>query len=125
MKSIFQDEDGRDPTGRPFYTLYLGSPNREAFLPADRQRALVLVTNRFPSFTTLNGECYFQGEPLPTLIIQIATKDRFSLSELCQELCVEFNQDWIGVSDGELYRSVKRFRRDASNDLTLSVTLGS
>ena len=125
MKSIFQDEDGRSPIDRPFYTLYLGSPNREAFLPADRQRALALVNNRFPSFTTLNGEGYFEGEPLPTLIIQIATKDRFSLSELCQELCVEFDQEWIGVSDGDLYRSVRQIRRDTSKVPPFSVTLAS
>ena len=120
MTSILKDEKSRSETDRPFYTLYVGSPTASEFSASDRKKVLDIVIKRFTSFTTLDGQGFFEGKPLPTMIIQIATKDRFSMSVLCQELCDALGQRWIGLSDGDLYRSVRRHVEKPSNGMSVS-----
>ena len=108
MANSNQQEWGPMISDRSFFTLYLGNRNGQDFSKIDREKAFEIVCSRFPSFTVLSGEGYYKGKSLPTLIFQIATKDRYALEQLCDELCLQFDQKWIGVAEIGTYRSVAR-----------------
>lgn len=93
-------------TNAPFYTLYLGNEDFEAFTADQESRIFEIVGQRFPSFTTLAATGIFEGRRLPTLLIQIASHDRDAIVATCQALGQESGQRWVGLSEGGTYTSV-------------------
>lgn len=113
-----REQPGHDPFGSdvkfprpsgslPFYALYIGSRGGAEFDGTNRDEVFDLVSARFPSFSAFDAHGFYKGARLPTLVVHIATKDRHSISELCQELGRLLRQRWIGVSDGGTYRSIE------------------
>lgn len=92
---------------KPFYILFIGNTDDRPFEPQQRAEILRLVCARFPSFTALDAQGYYKGKPLPTVLIQIATKDRYSLSALCQELGLWLGQKSIGLVQGGTFQNIK------------------
>lgn len=93
-------------TNAPLYTLYLGNEDFEAFTADRESRIFEIVGQRFPSFTTLAATGIFEGQRLPTLMIQIASHDRAAVFSTCQALGQELGQRWVGLSEGGTYTSV-------------------
>jgi hypothetical protein len=92
---------------KPFYTLLIGNTEDKPFDPQKRAEIFRLVFARFPSFTALDAQGYYKGKPLPTIQIQIATKDHYSLSVLCQELGLSLDQKSIGLVQNGIFQNVK------------------
>ena len=93
-------------TNAPLYTLYLGNEDFDPFT-ADRETYIFeIVGQRFASFTTLAATGIFEGQRLPTLLIQIASHDRDAVVATCQALGKQLGQRWVGLSEGGAYTSV-------------------
>lgn len=99
-------QSDRPASDKPFYTLFIGNTDDRPFTLQQRAEIFRLVCGHFPSFTALDAQGFYKGKPLPTLQVQVATKDRYSLSVLCQELGVYLQQKFIGLSDGHIFQSV-------------------
>ena len=99
-------QSDRPASDKPFYTLFIGNTDDRPFSSQQRSDIFQLVLRHFPSFTALDAQGFYKGKPLPTLQVQVATKDRYSLLALCQELGVYLQQKFIGLSDGQIFQSV-------------------
>ena len=99
-------QSDRAASDKPFYTLFIGNTDDRPFSAQQRADIFQLVLRHFPSFTALDAQGFYKGKPLPTLQVQVATKDRYSLLALCQELGLYLQQKFIGLSDGQIFQSV-------------------
>lgn len=97
---------------KPVYTLFIGNTEDRPFDAQQRAEIFRLVCARFPSFTALDAQGYYKGKPLPTIQIQIATKDRYALSALCQELGLALGQKSIGLAQVGTFHNIKVIEPD-------------
>ena len=105
-------QSDRPSSDKPFYTLFIGNTDDRPFSAQQRADIFQLVLRHFPSFTALDAQGFYKGKPLPTLQVQVATKDRYSLLALCQELGLYLQQKFIGLSDGHIFQSVAIIQPD-------------
>lgn len=106
---------------KPFYTLFIGNTDERPFTSQQRADIYRVVCAHFTSFTVLDAQGFYKGQPLPTLQVQVATKDRYSLSVLCQELGLYLQQKFIGLSDGQTFQSVAIIVSDEDAKATAKV----
>ena len=92
---------------RPLYLFYVANKAGNEFSTSDREALFTLITRSFPSFTVTEAFGVYKGRQLPTLVLHIASKDRLAISLLCQSIGRLFAQDYIGLSTGHDYKSVK------------------
>jgi uncharacterized protein (DUF1810 family) len=92
---------------RTLYSLYVANKGRNGFSLSDREALLTLVTRSFSSFTVTEAFGVYKGRQLPTLVLHIASKDQLALSLLCQAIGRLFAQDYVGLSNGQSYKSVR------------------
>ena len=92
---------------RPLYLLYVANKSGNEFSTTDREALFTLVARSFPSFTVTEAFGVYKGRQLPTLVLHIASKDQLALSLLCQAIGRLFAQDYIGLSNGQSYKSIR------------------
>jgi uncharacterized protein (DUF1810 family) len=92
---------------RPLYLLYVANKSGNEFSTSDREALFTLVARSFPSFTVTETFGVYKGRQLPTLVLHIASKDQLALSLLCQAIGRLFAQDYIGLSNGQSYKSIR------------------
>jgi len=104
---------------KPLYVIYLGSRDRRSFTADEREGLAALICRYFPSFTLLDAQGYYQGLPLPTILVQVATKDRYALEQLCHDLGRYLGQKAIGLSHGGSFYQVKVIDTEEEHHLEL------
>lgn len=81
----------------PAITLYVGSRDGEAFSEDDREAVTQCVSESFGSFTIVDGIGFFEGRPVATLVIKIATDDVATVVDLAIRLGRLLRQRFIGL----------------------------
>ena len=92
--------------GLPVQSLYIGSRDGGPFTDADRQAVIDAVTERFDCFTVVDGDGYFHGRSVATLIIKIATNDGAAVEELGLHLGHLLAQQAVGLETAGRYHSI-------------------
>jgi hypothetical protein len=75
------------------FTLYIGSPDP---VPT----VLRILCPHFDSFTLVNAQGVYHGEPEPTLMVYIATDDVEALIAAAQEIRAALHQTGLGICYG-------------------------
>ena len=94
------------PKARPMHTIYLGSRFGGPFLLQDRDRVKEIVAEEFLSFTVLDGEGYFAGSAVRTLVIKIASDDIDKVRDIVNKVGRGTGQKFVGWEIGGSYKDV-------------------
>ena len=104
--------DGRDSGGTGMsagslvHTLYIGSPDGNSFGSADRTAVVEMLSSCFAGFTINEAEGFFEGRPVATLIVSIATGDSPAVEEVARSIGRKLGQRKIGLELKGLYQSI-------------------
>jgi len=104
--------DGRDSGGTGMsagslvHTLYIGSPDGNSFGTADRAAVVEKLSSCFASFTINDAEGFFEGRPVATLIVKIATGDTPTVEEVTRSIGRKLGQRKVGLELKGLYQSI-------------------
>ena len=94
------------PKARPMHTIYLGSRHGGPFLLKNRDRVKEIVAEKFLSFTVLDGEGYFAGSAVRTLVIKIASDDIDKVRDIVNKVGRGTGQKFVGWEIGGSYKNV-------------------
>ena len=94
------------PKVRPMHTIYLGSRHGGPFLLQDRDRVKEIVAKDFLSFTVLDGEGFFAGKFVRTLVIKIASDDIDKVRGIVNKVGRGTGQKVVGWEIGGSYKDV-------------------
>ncbi len=104
--------DGRESggtgmsAGNPVHTLYIGSPDGNSFGTADRAAVVEKLSSCFASFTINDAEGFFEGRPVATLIVSIATGDSRAVEKVALNIGRKLGQRKVGLELKGLYQSI-------------------
>ena len=90
----------------PVHSLYVGSRDGSTFTEADRQIVIDTAAASFDCFTVVDGDGYFHGRSVATLIIKIATNDGAAVEELGLHLGHLLAQQAVGLETAGRYHSI-------------------
>jgi len=87
------------------YKLYVGLSQTNCSEKIDRDQVVTAVASCIDSFTVYDALGYFKGEQENTLVFTIGHEDVSYIKSLAYTLCVQLNQDGIGIEyDGGYHR---------------------
>ena len=104
--------DGRDSggtgksAGSPVHTLYIGSPDGNSSGCASRSAVVEKLSSCFASFTINDAEGFFEGRPVATLIVKIATGDTPAVEKVARSLGRILGQRKVGFELKGFYQSI-------------------
>jgi hypothetical protein len=90
----------------PVHTLYVGSPDGAPFRAAERGVVVETASSCFAGFTINDAEGFFEGRPVATLIIRIATGDTPVVEEMARSIGRKLGQRKVGLEVKGLYQSI-------------------
>ena len=90
----------------PDQTLHASSRVGSAFSKADPHLVINTVSGAFDSFTTVNGDGYYQGCAVATMMINIATEDVAAVGQLAQHIGQLLGQRSVGLETAGHYHSL-------------------
>jgi len=90
--------------------IFFGLRTRDGAV-IEKDSVLEIVASRFPTFTATETTGYYQGEPEPTLVIEIAAPGGPPLDALARDLADAFDQDAVGIETNGVYMRVFGARR--------------
>ncbi|WP_114416288.1 hypothetical protein [Marinospirillum perlucidum] len=89
------------------HTLYLGSPQGKAFTQDERQSIITITSRYFDGFTLLDAEGYYQGRPVTTLLVKVATAESKDVEALALALGKAMRQKEVAIEQGSSFTAIK------------------
>ncbi|MGB0659404.1 MAG: HD domain-containing protein [Mangrovicoccus sp.] len=83
--------------GEPVHKVYLPNTDCRELGRPDVERLARLAATCFPSVTIETGDAIFDGQLRQILVARMRTDDRDSVVAFAQRLCLEFEQDFVGI----------------------------
>ena len=103
------EHDGleHEPETLILHRLYVASRRGEPFTRAERSAVIDAVAACFDGFTLSDALGYFQGRPIATLVIDIASPDTTGIRELASTLRRLLGQKEVGLAVGGAFHTIK------------------
>ncbi len=103
------EHDGleHEPETLILHRLYVASHKGAPFTRAERSAVIDAVAACFDGFTLSDALGYFQGRPIATLVIDIASPDADGIRELASTLRRLLGQKEVGLAVGGQFHTIK------------------
>lgn len=89
--------------GQPVHLVYLPNTSHREIGEPDIDKLCDLIARSFPSATVQQADAIYEGRRQPVLIARIRSDSTEAVVELAQQLCLAFDQRFVGVEVGGRY----------------------
>ena len=89
--------------GQAVHLIYLPNTRSRALSEADTARFAEVIATRFPSVTIQEAKAHFDGRFRPILMARLRSDDSDGVVSLAQQLCLEFDESFVGIEVGGRY----------------------
>ena len=89
--------------GQPVHLIYLPNTGLKEVSDSIIDKLCNLIARNFPSATIQQGDAIFDGQRRPVLIARIRSDSTEAVVGLAQQLCIAFDQRFVGVEVGGRY----------------------